>query len=362
MIGAGVISAQYVETLPKYPGVRLAAIADLDAGRARSVAEAAADTSPGVRALTVDELLASDEIDLVLNLTIPAAHVEIDLRAIAAGKHVYGEKPLALDVAGGRRVLEAATAAGVLVGSAPDTVLGTGIQTSRALLDSGVVGDPVGASVQWGSPGHELWHPAPQFYYQPGAGPLFDMGPYYLTALVTLFGPAVRVTGSATRSARERVIARGPDAGATFPVDVDTHVTAIVEHENGAVSTVTLSFERWASRVPEFEVYGTRGTIAVPDPNYFSGTPQVWTIDDPDWRTVDALAGYPDAGRGVGVADLASALAAGTPPRASGELGLHVLEIMEAILVAGAEHGSVPIRSTVERPEPVSSVPVVTVP
>ena len=357
MIGAGVISAQYVETLPRYPMVRLAAIADLDQTRASAVAATAAATNPGVRALSVDELLGADDIDLVLNLTIPSAHVDIALRALAGGKHVYGEKPLALDVAGGRQVLEAADAAGLLVGSAPDTVLGTGIQTSRALLDSGAIGDPVGASVHWGSPGHELWHPAPQFYYQVGAGPLFDMGPYYLTSLVTLFGPVVRVSGSATRSGRRRTIARGPDADATFPVDVDTHVTAIVEHVNGAVSTVTMSFEQWASRVPEFEVYGTLGTIAVPDPNEFSGKPEVWTTAEPEWRSVDPIAGYPDAGRGVGIADLATALAAGTTPRASGELGLHVLEVMEAILVAGAEHRSVSIETTVERPQAVQALP-----
>ena len=357
MIGAGVISAQYVDTLPRYPAVRLAAIADLDPTRAAAVAATAAATNPGVRALSVDELMHADDIDLVLNLTIPSAHVDIALQALAAGKHVYGEKPLALDVAGGRRVLEAADAAGLVIGSAPDTVLGTGIQTSRALLDSGVIGDPVGASVHWGSAGHELWHPAPQFYYQAGAGPLFDMGPYYLTSLVTLFGPVVRVSGSATRSDRRRSIARGPDAGATFPVDVDTHVTAIVEHVNGAVSTVFVSFEQWASRVPEFEVYGTRGTIAVPDPNEFSGTPEVWTTDDQQWRPVAPIAGYPDAGRGVGVADLATALTTGTTPRASGVLGLHVLEVMEAILVAGAEHRSVEITSTVERPEAVQAVP-----
>jgi predicted dehydrogenase len=353
MIGAGVISGQYVDTLPRYPAVRLAAIADLDPARAESAAASASATNPGVRALGVDELLSADDIDLVLNLTIPAAHAEIDLRAIASGKHVFGEKPLALDVESGTAVLAAASDAGVLVGSAPDTVLGTGVQTSRALLDSGAIGDPVGASVQWGSPGHELWHPAPDFYYQPGAGPMFDMGPYYLTALVTLFGPVVRVSGASARSARERTIATGPAAGTLLPVDVDTHVVALLEHANGVISTVTVSFEQWATRMPLFEVYGTAGTISVPDPNTFSGAPEVWTRDAAEWRAVEPLGGYPESGRGVGIADLAVRHAAGLPPRASGALALHVLEIMESVLHAGRERATVPITTTVERPDPV---------
>jgi predicted dehydrogenase len=353
MIGAGVISAQYIDTLPRYPGVRLAAIADLDEARASSVAAHAASAHPGVRALGVDELIAAHDIDLVLNLTIPAAHAEIDLRAIAAGKHVFGEKPLALDVESGSAVLAAARDAGVLVGSAPDTVLGTGVQTSRALLDSGAIGDPVGASVQWGSPGHELWHPAPLFYYQEGAGPMFDMGPYYLTALVTLFGPVVTVSGASGRSTRDRTIATGPNAGTPVPVDLDTHVVALLQHANGVVSTVTVSFEQWATRMPLFEVYGTAGTMSVPDPNYFSGAPEVWTRDAGDWRTVDALGGYPESGRGVGIADLAARHAAGLEPRASGALALHVLEIMESVLRAGRERVTLAVASTVERPDPV---------
>jgi predicted dehydrogenase len=348
VIGVGVISKQYFEHFPQLPNLALTAVADLDPDRASAVA-----AEQGVEALTVDALLTDPRVDAVLNLTIPAAHAEIALRALDAGKHVYGEKPLALSTAEAAPILERAAARGLRVGSAPDTVLGTGVQTARALLDEGAIGDPVAAAVTWTAPGHELWHPAPAFYYQPGGGPLFDMGPYYLTSLVTFFGPVVRVSGATGRSTRERRVATGPLAGSVVPVDVDTHVTAILEHASGVISTVTVSFEVWASRAPKFEVYGTAGTLAVPDPNMFSDTVQLATADDREFRAVDAVAGYADAGRGYGLADLARAIETDRPERASGQLAFHVLEIMESVLRAGATHEIVELRSTVERPAPV---------
>lgn len=348
IVGVGNISAQYFENLPKLPGLRLVAVADMDAERAATVAAAQA-----VDARSVDELLASDDVDAVLNLTIPAAHVEIGTRALQAGKHVYAEKPLGMSTAEAAPMLELADRLGLRVGSAPDTVLGTGIQTARDVLDSGMVGAPVAAAVHWTAPGHELWHPAPQFYYQPGGGPLLDMGPYYVTALVTLFGPVVRVTGVTSRSARERVVATGPQAGTPVPVAVDTHVSAILEHANGVTATVTVSFEVWASRAPLFEVYGVAGTIAVPDPNRFSDPVEVYTAERREWTEVPPSAGYADAGRGFGLADMAHAIATDRVPRASGELAFHVLEVMEAVLIAGAEHRIVEIGSTVARPAPV---------
>jgi len=348
VIGVGNISRQYFAQLPALPGLRLEGVADLDLARAAGVAG-----EQGVRALSVDDLLADPGIDAVLNLTIPQAHAEVALRALEAGKHVYGEKPLALATAEAAPVLARAAELGLRVGSAPDTVLGTGIQTARALIDDGRIGTPVAAAVAWSAPGHELWHPAPAFYYQPGGGPLFDMGPYYLTSLVTFFGPVVRVSGVTGRSSRERTVATGPLAGAALAVDVDTHVTAILEHASGVASTVTMSFEVWATRIPLFEVHGTGGTIAVPDPNQFSDAVLLATAEDREFREVPVAAGYADAGRGVGLADLARAIDTDRPHRASGDLAFHVLEIMEAVVTAGREHAVVTLASTVERPAPV---------
>ena len=347
VVGVGNISTQYFETLPRLSGLELVAVADLDGARASEVAAA-----QNVESRSVDDLLDSADLDVVLNLTIPAAHVEVSLRALAAGKHVYTEKPFGLSTASARALLEAQSE-DLRIGSAPDTVLGTGVQTARRALDDQLVGDPIGAAVHWSSAGHERWHPSPAFYYQPGGGPLFDMGPYYLTSLVTLFGPVSRVYGTASRSSRTRRVAGGPIAGTVVPVEVDTHITAILEHAGGVTSTVTVSFEVWATTAPLFEVYGTEGTILMPDPNAFSDIASVWTTDQPDWIELPVSAGYRDAGRGVGLADMAAAIANGTPHRASGELGFHVLEIMESILIASADHRVVPLASTVARPTAV---------
>ncbi|MGZ0712686.1 Gfo/Idh/MocA family protein (plasmid) [Coraliomargarita sp. W4R53] len=348
IIGVGNISGQYFAEFPKLPGLKLLAVADINESRAAEVA-----AEYGVEALSVDALLADPRIDAVLNLTIPAAHAEIATRVLNAGKHVYGEKPLALHNDEAKAMLQLAEGLGLRVGSAPDTVLGTGVQTARSVLDSGAIGEPVSASVHWSAPGHEQWHPAPKFYYQPGGGPLLDMGPYYLTSLVTLLGPVVRVSGVAGRSNRARTIETGDNAGSAIEVDIDTHVSAILEHANGSTSTVTVSFEVWATRAPLFEVYGTAGTIAVPDPNHFSEQVEIWTVDNPEWTAVPVAAGYADAGRGVGLADMAHAINTDRPHRASGDLAFHVLEIMNSILLASHEHRVVELTSTVQRPEPV---------
>jgi predicted dehydrogenase len=348
IVGVGKISEQYLASFPSLPGLRLIAVSDLDEVRAAEVAAGA-----GVDSYPVAELIARPDIDIVLNLTIPAAHAEVATNALLAGKHVYGEKPLALSPADAVGFMELATKRKLRIGSAPDTVLGTGIQTARQMLDAGEIGDAVGASCFWAAPGHELWHPAPEFYYQPGAGPLFDMGPYYLTALVTLLGPIVRVSGMATRSTRERSIATGPKAGAPISVAVDTHVSAILEHENGVSSTVTVSFDVWGSRHPLFEVYGTTGTLGVPDPNEFTNSVEILRSTDREWRVVPASGGYANAGRGYGLADMAQAIATDRPHRASGELAFHVLEVMDAVLRSSAEARVIEISSTVARPEPV---------
>lgn len=348
IVGVGNISGQYLDALPRLPNLRLAAVADLDADRAAAVAG-----RQGVPALAVPELIASAEVDVVLNLTTPAAHVAVGTAVLEAGHHLYAEKPLGLSVAEAGPMLALAKARGLGVGSAPDTVLGTGVQTARRLLDDGAVGEPVTASVAWGSPGHEAWHPAPYFFYAPGGGPLLDMGPYYLTSLVTLLGPVQRVAGTSRRSTRPRTVGSGPDAGRPVPVATDTTMTALLEHRDGATSAVSLSYDRWASRQPLFEVYGSAGTLSVPDPNHFAGQVELWTPQTREWRPAEVAGGYADAARGYGLADMAHALSTGRPHRASGELALHVLEVVDAVGRSSRDHVVVELTTSVERPAPV---------
>ncbi|WP_223878273.1 Gfo/Idh/MocA family protein [Microbacterium radiodurans] len=347
IIGLGVISGQYLETLRRVSDVSIAAVADLDASRAESVAA----SIPGCRALTNAELLADPEIRMVLNLTIPAAHAEVALAAIAHGKDVFGEKPLAATFEDATRVIDAATAAGVRVGSAPDTVLGTGVQTARAVIDDGRIGQPVSASAMWVSAGHEAWHPHPDFYYRRGGGPMLDMGPYYVTSLVQLLGPVDAVSGAATRSRDERVIASGPRVGERIGVEVDTHLTGILHHTSGALSTVTMSFDGVRSTAAPIEVHGVDGSLVVPDPNRFDGEVRLHARGG-GWQPVEPGAGYVDAGRGIGLIDFASGAA-----RASGAIGLHVLEIMSALSASAASGRRETLTTTAERPTLVPLTP-----
>lgn len=348
IIGCGAIIAQYLANFRRLEDVNLVAVADLDPARAQAVA----DSYDGVRALTVDALLAADDVELVLNLTIPAAHAEVALRAIAAGKSVYGEKPLAATTAEARQVLDAARTAGVVVGCAPDTVLGTGIQTARKAIDDGLIGRPISATATMATPGHERWHPNPDFYYQPGGGPLLDMGPYYVSALVTLLGPVVSVVGAASHTRDERTIGSGPREGQTVPVAIDTHVTGVLVHASGALSTLVMSFDAVKTKSPNIEVHGEHGSLVVPDPNHFEGDVQVFALGADDWETLPVSAGYADSGRGFGIADLVRT-PAGQEPRAGGALGFHALDVMESVLESARTGAPVRIGSTVERPAPV---------
>ena len=267
LIGCGTISPQYLRNLPDYPGVEVAACSDIIMDRARSRAE-----EFGVPiACTTEELLANPDIDIAVNLTVPADHMDLSLAAIAAGKHVYSEKPLAVEREDGDAILREARKAGVIVGCAPDTFLGAGIQTCRKLIDDGLIGRPVAAMASMLGHGHEHWHPDPAFYYQVGAGPMFDMGPYYLTALVALLGPVRRVSGTHGRAFDRRLITSEPLGGTSINVEVSTHVAGILDFENGAIGTIVTSFDVWASEIPWMEIYGTEGTLSVPDPNTFSG-------------------------------------------------------------------------------------------
>jgi predicted dehydrogenase len=347
MIGCGAIARQYLDTARRLDAIEIVAVADRHPERA-----AAIEAAEGIPAMTVPDLLASADVEVVLNLTIPAAHAEVALAAIAAGKTVYGEKPLAATIAEARSILEAAASAGVRLGCAPDTVLGTGIQTARRAIDDGRIGSPVAALAVMVTPGHERWHPDPDFYYQPGGGPLLDMGPYYVTALVTMLGPVVAAIGAASRTRTARTIATGPRAGTSVPVAVDSHVTGALVHASGAISTLVMSFDAVASRASRIEIHGESGSLIAPDPNRFTGDVQLHELDAPDWITLPVSAGYERSSRGYGIADLA-ATAPGAEPRAGGSLAFHVLDIMESLLESARTGRRVDVASTCARPEPV---------
>ncbi|MHA6617762.1 Gfo/Idh/MocA family protein [Pseudonocardia sp. DLS-67] len=354
IVGAGNISGQYSASLARLPQLQVTAVCDLQADRAAALAAA----HDGARVLDLPGLLADGDVDAVLVLTLPATHADVTLAALAAGKHVYVEKPLAASVAEGREVVKAAAGAGLRVGCAPDTVLGTGVQTARAAVDAGRIGTPHSATAFMTTPGHERWHPGPEFYYRPGGGPLLDMGPYYLTSLVQLLGPVVRVVGASARPSATRTIGSGPRAGTSFDVTVDSTITGILEHTSGALSTLVMSFDTWAARLPRIEVYGTAGSLSVPDPNHFAGPVELYSASavDDGWVDIGATAGYVDSGRGYGLADMALAIAEGRPHRAGDELGLHVLDVMESVQHAADTRTSVQLTTTCERPAAVAGI------
>ncbi|MFF7053018.1 Gfo/Idh/MocA family protein [Streptomyces griseorubiginosus] len=352
VVGLGVISRAYLDTLVGRDAVRVTAVADLDASRSAAVAA----ELPGVRALSVEELLNSPDVETVLNLTVPAAHAEIALGAVARGKNVYGEKPLAAELADAQAVLEAAAKASVRVGCAPDTVLGTGVQTARAAVEAGAIGRPLFASAVMITPGHERWHPQPDFYYAPGGGPLLDMGPYYLTSLVHLLGPVRAVIGASSRLRSERVIGSGPRAGERIPVEVDSHVSGVLEHAGGALTTLTTSFDGVGTTAAPIEVHGETGTLTLPDPNHFDGEVRLLELGGSERHTLPPSAGYVGGARGIGLLDFVAA-DGGRPARASGELALHVLETMTALLRSSAEGRRIELSTSVEPPAPVPLTP-----
>jgi len=355
VVGCGNISEKYLRVAKKFQILEVVACSDLIMSRARARAK-----EFGVpRACVVKQLLADPEIEIVLNLTNPGAHCEVALAALKAGKNVYGEKPMAIRLEDGRRMLETARAKRLLIGGAPDTFLGAGIQTCRKLIDDGAIGEPVGATAFMLCPGHESWHPGPEFYYQVGGGPMFDMGPYYLTALITLLGPVRRVTGSARITFPQRTITSKPKYGKKIKVEVPTHVAGVLDFARGPVATIVVSFDVCAAfgisggaQVPFVEVYGSEGTITVPDPNCFGG-PVFLTKAVGEPRMVRLTRRYAEENRSIGLADLAYALRTGRPHRANGEMTYHVLEIMHAIHEASRTGKHVKIKSACKRPAPL---------
>lgn len=346
IIGTGNISGIYLENGNRFDALQVVACADLDVERAKARGE-----EFGIRGCSVEELLADPEIQMIINLTIPQAHASVCLRALEAGKHVYVEKPFAVTREEAQEVLALAEKKGLLVGSAPDTFLGGGIQTSIKLLEDGWIGTPIGATAFVVGGGHESWHPAPEFYYQTGGGPMFDMGPYYLTALVALLGPIARVTGSARISYPERTITSKPKYGQKVKVEVPTHIAGVIDFASGPIGTLLASFDvKGGSTLPRIEIYGSAGTMIVPDPNNFGGNVRICRAGSHEWAEIPLAYGYTENARGIGAADMAKAIQTGRKHRANGELAYHVLEAMHGFHDASEQGVHYVMKSTCERP------------
>jgi len=367
LIGCGRISDIYLRNCATFEALEVVACASLDIDESRSKA-----VLHGIpRACEPFDILADPEIDAVLNLTVPAAHHDIRRRALEAGKHVYSEKPFVTDLADGRALLALADERGLTIGNAPDTFLGGRWQTVRKLIDVGTIGAPTGVSAFAPTHGTERHNPNPDFYYRVGGGPLLDLGPYYLTAMVFCLGPMARVAGLSRRTFDERMIENGPRNGLMTPVEVDTHCLSLIEFESGVIGQMMTSFDVWDSETPRFEIYGEEGTICIPDPdpvhgaNIFHGDVWVRTRDTArwthqprptgreHWQVAENTHRFNDDARGLGLLDLAYATRDGRPPRASGEMAFHVYEAMEAMLASPGLGRFVDLQSRCARPEPL---------
>jgi predicted dehydrogenase len=344
LIGCGAVSGAYLAHTRAFPILQFAACSDIDVERANAKA-----MEFGIaRVLSVDEMLRDSKADIILNLTVPRAHAEISLAALKAGKHVYCEKPLGISVAEGQAILDAAREKNLRVGCAPDTFLGAGLQTARKLIDDGAIGRPVAFTAFMMCPGHEHWHPNPRFFYESGGGPMFDMGPYYLTALLNFFGPIRRISGAASIAIPERRTL----AGEKIAVQTQDHICGTIEFQNGVVGTIVTSF---ATRFPQYDtgqpitIYGTEGTLKAPDPNIFDGPVHLRRVNEPEFHQVPH-AFYAGYGRSVGLAEMAYALQSGRPHRASAEQAYAVLEAMEASLQSAKNGRAIEPRARYERP------------
>ena len=378
VIGIGDISNVYLNNLKKYNDM-IEITACASRGLEKAQRKAAEHGIPKAYASGM-ELISDPDIDLILNLTTPQAHYEYNLAALKAGKHVYTEKPLAMTFAEGQELVSLAKEKGLLIGCAPDTFLGGRLQNIRELLDSGKLGRITGGGAWFVGHGHEFHHPAPAFFYQPGAGPLYDMGPYYMTALLSLLGPVNRVCAMATRAGETRTVPSGPSKGQVLPVDVDTHINAILEFVCGAQVTLTCSFDVWDSELPRMELYGTKGTVLINEkdpisgPNLFGGetlmrTPEQYRWADPERRPENVNTPWPvvpnshpfnsvshaENPRGIGLIDMVQALHEGRTPRASGDMALHSLEVMECILKSAHEHVFCEPTTSFAQPAPLPS-------
>jgi predicted dehydrogenase len=359
VVGAGVISDTYLENLHSFPDVNVIIVGDLIEERAKSQAEKYGVPSWG----SVADVLGHADVQVVVNLTIPAAHIEVSSAAIAAGKHVWSEKPLGLDRAGVAQLLNDAAARGLRVGSAPDTILGPGFQTAKRAIQEGLIGEPMFATTTFQTIGPDLWHPSPQFLFAEGAGPLLDMGPYYISGLVSLFGSVDRVAALGRKKAEERVIQSGPNAGTTFPVEVPSSLQLLTSFDSGQQASSLLSFDSALERHGVFEVHGTEGSLIVPDPNQFEGRSAYVTartsLSDGDWgeqKWIELEQRGAVVGRCLGLLDMVRAISADRPHVATGELGYHVLDVLLSAQESAASGEFVTVSSSLTAPVP--SVPV----
>lgn len=361
IIGCGNISGAYLKIAPSFRDLEVRGVADANMENAR-----ARGAEFGVPAMTVDELLAAGDIDMVVNLTIPAAHYEVSRRILEAGKHAYSEKPIVLTLEDGERLRELAARKGLRAGAAPDTFLGGSHQAARAAIDDGRVGRVLGGTAHVMGHGMEAWHPNPDFFFAPGGGPVLDMGPYYVTNLVQLLGPVTAVAAMAKAGFPTRTIANGPRNGETIAVETPTDIHAILEFASGATVTLGASWDVWRHRHPNMELYGADASIYVPDPNFFGGDVEIGTAEG--LETLDAgdhpfgrvNYTFPDGRsfanwRGAGLADMARGIAEGRKHRCDIDLAVHVTDVLSSILKAGETRAWVATTTTCERPAPLSA-------
>ena len=368
IVGCGNISTIYMHNLPKFRDLKLVACADV-----RPEAAQAQAAQFGIEALSIEALLARPDIQIIVNLTTPSAHYGVSHAALSAGKHVFGEKPITVEANDAATLVAEASRRDLKLGCAPDTFLGGGGRTAREFIDTGRIGKVLYGTCFLMSHGMEHWHPDPTFFFKPGGGPILDMGPYYLAALINLLGPVASVQGRASAGFATRLVtSKGSMNGKTIAVETPTTVMSLLHFESGADIVFAMSWDVWKHGHPPIELYGTEGSLRVPDPNFFGGAVQYtekggdWIpvpADDrpfgkPNWRSPNWADHMPSQAnyRCLGIAELASAVLRGTPHRSSGALASHASEVMHAILKAGVEGGEIAVRSRVERPAPLTDV------
>jgi predicted dehydrogenase len=350
VIGCGNISGIYFENLTKtFVNIDVYACADLIEERAKEASEKY--SIPNI--FSTEELLECEDIQIVLNLTIPKLHFDVCKQVLLAGKHVYVEKPLSLTMEQGNELLALANEKNLMIGCAPDTFLGAGLQTCRKLIDDGFIGEPIAATAFMVCHGHESWHPDPEFYYDFGGGPMFDMGPYYLTALISLLGEAKTVCGMTKISFPLRTITSDKKFGETINVKIPTHVAGTIEFKNGVIANMITSFDIWDSTLPRIEIYGSMGTLIIPDPNTFGGPVLLKTAHGNEFTEIPLTHIYAENSRGIGVADMARCIETGDKPRASGELANHVLEIMHSFHISSDTKKYIDLSTSCQQPKPL---------